>query len=95
MGARGIGHIRYLTELTPPRIGLVLNVGSAHLGELGSREAIAQAKGEMVEGLPRGAAAPCSTPTTRSSAPWPRARRRRVLLFGEAPEATARGEKVR
>ncbi|NEE25302.1 UDP-N-acetylmuramoyl-tripeptide--D-alanyl-D-alanine ligase, partial [Streptomyces sp. SID7982] len=43
MGARGIGHIRYLTELTPPRIGLVLNVGSAHLGEFGSREAIAQA----------------------------------------------------
>ncbi len=50
--ARGIGHIRYLTEIAPPRIGVVLNVGSAHLGEFGSREAIAQAKGELVEGLP-------------------------------------------
>jgi UDP-N-acetylmuramoyl-tripeptide--D-alanyl-D-alanine ligase len=50
--ARGIGHIRYLTEIAPPRIGVVLNVGSAHLGEFGSREAIAQAKGELVEALP-------------------------------------------
>jgi UDP-N-acetylmuramoyl-tripeptide--D-alanyl-D-alanine ligase len=50
--ARGIGHIRYLTQIAPPRIGVVLNVGSAHLGEFGSREAIAQAKGELVEALP-------------------------------------------
>ncbi|QFQ02146.1 UDP-N-acetylmuramoyl-tripeptide--D-alanyl-D-alanine ligase [Corynebacterium urogenitale] len=52
MSARGVGHIRHLTEVTPPRIGVVLNVGSAHLGEFGSREAIAQAKGELVEALP-------------------------------------------
>ncbi len=50
--ARGIGHIRYLTEIAPPDIGVVLNVGTAHLGEFGSREAIAQAKGELVEALP-------------------------------------------
>ena len=50
--ARGIGHIRYLTRIAPPRIGVVLNVGSAHLGEFGSRAAIAQAKGELVEALP-------------------------------------------
>ena len=54
--ARGIGHIRYLTEIAPPRIGVVLNVGSAHLGEFGSRAAIAQAKGELVEALPADAA---------------------------------------
>ncbi|MGH8960311.1 MAG: UDP-N-acetylmuramoyl-tripeptide--D-alanyl-D-alanine ligase [Jatrophihabitantaceae bacterium] len=50
--ARGLGHIRYLTQIAPPRIGVVLNVGSAHLGEFGSREVIAQAKGELVEALP-------------------------------------------
>jgi UDP-N-acetylmuramoyl-tripeptide--D-alanyl-D-alanine ligase len=50
--ARGIGHIRALTRIAPPRIGAVLNVGSAHLGEFGSREAIAAAKGELVEALP-------------------------------------------
>ncbi len=52
LGARGIGHIRHLTEIAAPQIGVVLNVGSAHLGEFGSREAIAQAKGELVEALP-------------------------------------------
>lgn len=52
MGARGIGHIGYLCELAPPRVAAVLNVGTAHLGEFGSREAIAQAKGEIVEALP-------------------------------------------
>ncbi len=50
--ARGIGHIRHLTDIAPPRIGVVLNVGSAHLGEFGSQHAIAQAKGELVEALP-------------------------------------------
>lgn len=52
MSARGIGHIRHLTDITAPRIGVVLNVGTAHLGEFGSRENIAQAKGELVEALP-------------------------------------------
>ena len=53
--ARGVGHIRYLTQVAPPRIGVVLNVGSAHVGEFGSREAIALAKGELVESLPAAA----------------------------------------
>nr|VDG63258.1 UDP-N-acetylmuramoylalanyl-D-glutamyl-2, 6-diaminopimelate--D-alanyl-D-alanine ligase [Streptococcus thermophilus] len=52
MSARGIGHIAQLTHVAPPQIGVVLNVGSAHLGEFGSRENIAQAKGELVEALP-------------------------------------------
>ena len=52
MGARGIGHIAHLTRIAPLQVGAVLNVGSAHLGEFGSREAIAQAKGELVEALP-------------------------------------------
>lgn len=55
MSARGIGHIAHLARITPPRIGAVLNVGSAHLGEFGSRENIAQAKGELIEALPTAA----------------------------------------
>ncbi len=51
MGARGPGHIRALTEVTRPGIGAVLNVGHAHLGEFGSVEGIARAKGELVEAL--------------------------------------------
>jgi UDP-N-acetylmuramoyl-tripeptide--D-alanyl-D-alanine ligase len=52
MGARTIGDISYLTGLVHPTIGVVLNVGTAHLGEFGSRAAIATAKGELVESLP-------------------------------------------
>lgn len=86
MGARGIGHIRYLTGLTPPRIGLVLNVGSAHIGEFGGREQIAQAKGELVESLPPAeeGASRSSTRTTPTSAPCPPVRRRRCS-FSESP----------
>jgi UDP-N-acetylmuramoyl-tripeptide--D-alanyl-D-alanine ligase len=55
MGARGPGHIAYLCEVTPPRLGVVLNVGTAHVGEFGSREATAAAKSELVAALPAAA----------------------------------------
>ncbi|MFF1446907.1 UDP-N-acetylmuramoyl-tripeptide--D-alanyl-D-alanine ligase [Streptomyces sp. NPDC058274] len=94
MGARGIGHIRYLTELTPPRIGLVLNVGTAHIGEFGGREQIAQAKGELVESLPEDGAAILNAddPLVRAMASRTKAR---VILFGESGEADVRAENVR
>ncbi|GHD97895.1 UDP-N-acetylmuramoyl-tripeptide--D-alanyl-D-alanine ligase [Streptomyces alanosinicus] len=94
MGARGIGHIRYLTGLTPPKIGLVLNVGTAHIGEFGGREQIAQAKGEIVEGLPEDGAAILNAddPLVRAMAPRTKAK---VVLFGESAEADVRAENVR
>ncbi|MYU08694.1 UDP-N-acetylmuramoyl-tripeptide--D-alanyl-D-alanine ligase [Streptomyces sp. SID8366] len=94
MGARGIGHIRYLTGLTPPRIGVVLNVGSAHIGEFGGREQIAQAKGEIIEGLPEDGAAVLNAddPLVRAMAPRTKAK---VILFGESAEADVRAENVR
>ena len=53
MGARGVGHIALPDRHRPTRsVGVVLNVGTAHVGEFGSREAIAAAKGELVEALP-------------------------------------------
>jgi len=51
MGARGLGHVAWLCGITPPTIGAVINVGHAHLGEFGSQDVIAQAKGELVEAL--------------------------------------------
>jgi UDP-N-acetylmuramoyl-tripeptide--D-alanyl-D-alanine ligase len=50
--ARGLDHIAYLCGIARPRIGVVLNVGAAHLGEFGTRDVVAQAKGELVEALP-------------------------------------------
>ncbi|MER6071101.1 UDP-N-acetylmuramoyl-tripeptide--D-alanyl-D-alanine ligase [Streptomyces sp. NPDC001817] len=94
MGARGVGHIRYLTDLTPPRIGLVLNVGTAHIGEFGGREQIAEAKGEIIEGLPEDGAAILNAddPLVRAMAPRTKAK---VVLFGESAEADVRAENVR
>jgi UDP-N-acetylmuramoyl-tripeptide--D-alanyl-D-alanine ligase len=51
MGARGVGHIAELCRIAPPHVAAVLNVGTAHIGEFGGREAIACAKGEIVEAL--------------------------------------------
>ncbi|MEV1084990.1 UDP-N-acetylmuramoyl-tripeptide--D-alanyl-D-alanine ligase [Streptomyces sp. NPDC050211] len=94
MGARGLGHIRYLTDLTPPKIGLVLNVGTAHIGEFGGREQIAQAKGELVEALPEDGAAILNAddPLVRAMASRTKAK---VILFGESGEADVRAENVR
>ncbi|WP_367136082.1 MULTISPECIES: UDP-N-acetylmuramoyl-tripeptide--D-alanyl-D-alanine ligase [Streptomyces] len=97
MGARGIGHIRYLAELTPPRIGVVLNVGTAHVGEFGGREKIAVAKGELVEALP--AAEDGGVAVLNADDPLVRAMtartKARTLLFGEAPDAHVRAEDAR
>jgi UDP-N-acetylmuramoyl-tripeptide--D-alanyl-D-alanine ligase len=57
MGARRMGDIARLAGLVPPDVGVVLNVGQAHLGEFGSRGAIATAKGELVQGLASGGTA--------------------------------------
>ncbi|MGC4112431.1 MAG: UDP-N-acetylmuramoyl-tripeptide--D-alanyl-D-alanine ligase [Nocardioides sp.] len=51
MGARGVGHIAELCAIAPPHVAAVLNVGTAHIGEFGSRAAIAEGKGEIVEAL--------------------------------------------
>ncbi|PWT71093.1 MAG: UDP-N-acetylmuramoyl-tripeptide--D-alanyl-D-alanine ligase, partial [Proteobacteria bacterium] len=53
MGMNHLGEIAYLTGLARPTVALITNAGTAHIGELGSREAIAQAKGEIYEGLSR------------------------------------------
>jgi UDP-N-acetylmuramoyl-tripeptide--D-alanyl-D-alanine ligase len=52
MSARHPGNIAALAEIAPPAIGVVLNVGTAHLGEFGSREAIAQTKAELPQAVP-------------------------------------------
>jgi len=51
MGMNHLGEISYLTGLAAPTVALVNNAGIAHIGEVGSREAIAQAKGEIYAGL--------------------------------------------
>ena len=57
MGARHLGDISYLAEIAKPHVGVVLTVGTAHLGEFGSREIIAQAKSELITSLTAGGTA--------------------------------------
>ena len=53
LSARHRGNIAALAAIAPPAIGVVLNVGTAHLGEFGSREAIAKTKAELPQAVPR------------------------------------------
>jgi len=92
-GARGIGHVRYLCEIAPPRIAIVTNVGVSHLGEFGSVEAIAEAKGELVEALPADGLAVLNADDPRVRAMAARTGAR-VVLVGEAADAQLRAEEV-
>ena len=57
MGARHLGDIDYLAKIVKPTIGVVLVVGTAHIGEFGSRREIAQTKSELIRALPIGGTA--------------------------------------
>ncbi|QZN84465.1 UDP-N-acetylmuramoyl-tripeptide--D-alanyl-D-alanine ligase [Cellulomonas sp. C5510] len=57
MGASGIGHLDYLTDIAPPDVAVVLVVGHAHLEGFGGIEAVARAKSELVTGLAPGGVA--------------------------------------
>jgi UDP-N-acetylmuramoyl-tripeptide--D-alanyl-D-alanine ligase len=89
LGARHIGDITHLSSLAPPDIAVVLNVGVAHLGKMGSREAIATAKGELVQGL-----VPGGTAILNADDPRVIAMRRLtdgpVLTFGQSEDADVR-----
>ncbi|NLT57062.1 MAG: UDP-N-acetylmuramoyl-tripeptide--D-alanyl-D-alanine ligase [Actinomycetales bacterium] len=94
MGARHPGNITYLCGVTPPRIGVVLNVGAAHLGEFGSREVTAATKGELVEALPADGVAVLNADDPLVAAMAARAAAR-VVRFGESAAADVRAEEVR
>ena len=51
MGMNNLGEISLLTDITRPTIAVITNVGTAHIGNLGSRENILKAKLEILEAL--------------------------------------------
>ena len=91
MGARGRGHIARLCAIAPPSIGVVLNVGSAHLGEFGSRQAIAESKGELAEAARDVAVLNADDPLVAAMAARSPAR---VVTFGESADAQVRAEDI-
>lgn len=86
MGAGRIGDIAQLTDLVSPDVAVVLSVGHAHIGEFGSRDAIAQGKSELVKGM-----VPSGTAVLNADDPRVAAMRSLttgpVLTFGRAEDA--------
>jgi UDP-N-acetylmuramoyl-tripeptide--D-alanyl-D-alanine ligase len=93
MSARGIGHIAQLCRVTPPRIGAVLSVGHAHLGEFGSLDQVALAKGELPEALPADGVAVLNADDPRVAAMAARTAAR-VVAFGRSPFADVQARDV-
>ena len=51
MGMSGFGEIEFLTKIARPHITVITNIGEAHMQDLGSREGIAKAKFEIIQGM--------------------------------------------
>ncbi|MEV4639478.1 UDP-N-acetylmuramoyl-tripeptide--D-alanyl-D-alanine ligase [Actinoplanes sp. NPDC049548] len=93
LGARHVGDIAALMPVVRPHTGVVVGVGSAHIGEFGGREAIARAKAELVEALPAVGLAVLNAddPVVAAMAGRTQAR---VVTFGRDPSARVRAERV-
>ncbi len=93
MAMRGQGQIAYLAGMAGAGIGVVTNIGVSHLEMLGSRDAIAEAKSELLEALPSDGAAVLNADDeffdflrARSGA--------RVISFGQREDADVRADRV-
>lgn len=94
MGTSALGEIERLTEIARPQIGLITNIGPAHLETLHGLDGVARAKGELFAGLPSGGTAVVNLDDERGRA-LPLANGVRRLTFGLAPEASVRAAAIR
>lgn len=94
MGMRGFGQIAELCAIASPTIGIVTNVGTSHIGILGSQENIAKAKAELIEALPKD-----GTAILNGDDPFVKAMgdsfEGRVISYGLAGRYTVRGTDAR
>lgn len=93
MGARHVGDLTRLAEIARPNIGVVTNIGLAHVGEFGTIEVTVRAKGELLESLPPAGVAVINADDEHSSALHTRTAAQ-VLRFGCAASADVRGSAV-
>ncbi|MDR5683042.1 MAG: UDP-N-acetylmuramoyl-tripeptide--D-alanyl-D-alanine ligase [Armatimonadota bacterium] len=94
MAMRGAGQIAQLCRAVRPAVGVVTNVGESHLALLGSIEAIARAKAELVDALPPDGAAVLNADDPRVAAMDVRCRGR-VVRYGLATAADVHATDVR
>jgi UDP-N-acetylmuramoyl-tripeptide--D-alanyl-D-alanine ligase len=93
MGARGPGHIRTLCDVARPTVGVVTVVQGAHLELFGDLEAVAAAKGELVEALASDGVAVLNADDHRVAAMASRTEAT-VVTFGEAGDVRAEGVRL-
>ena len=89
LSARGPGHIAALCAIAPPRLGAVLCVGHAHVGEFGGLDQVAAAKGELPAALPADGVAVLNADDSRVLAMAGRTAAR-VVTFGRSDGADVR-----
>ena len=90
MGMNHLGEIHRLCEIALPTIGVVTNIGLAHVGYLGSIERIQQAKGELIAALGPSSIAIVNADDPRTLALGQQAAGR-LLTFGQGSTADIRG----
>ena len=93
MGARHMGDIARLCEIAKPNIGVVLTVGTAHIGEFGSREIIAKTKGELIESLGKDGVAILGT-YDEFTPKMASLHQGEVILFGESADYEVRAADI-
>src|SRR5690606_6147618 len=94
LGTNHPGEIAPLAAIAAPTVGVVTNVGTAHIEHLGSQEGIAREKGALFAALGPDAVAVANLDDPRVAAQLARTRARR-LGYGRAPEADVRAERER
>ncbi len=94
MGMNHRGEITALAAIAEPTIGVLTNVGTAHIENLGSREAIAEEKGDLLASLPATGIAIVGRDEPLAFAQADRTPAR-VLSFGRSPQADLRASRVR
>jgi len=94
MGMNHRHEIARLCEIAEPTIGILTNVGTAHIEFLGSREAIAEEKGDLLASLPASGTAVVGRDEPLAFGQCRRTQAR-VLCFGRGPQADLRASRVR
>ncbi len=94
MGMSTPGEIARLVEIAPPEVAVITNIGPAHLESLGSVEAIARAKLEILDQSPSLAVLPCDAPRLLDEARERLGDRRLLRTFGTKPEADYRATEI-
>ena len=90
MAMYGPGEIDLLCRIARPQVGVVTNVGPVHLERLGSMDAIAAAKAELVAALPQDGVAILNGDDPHVAAMASRTKAG-VLLYGQSPQCDVRG----